>query len=116
MRSQVRQTSNTSNTSNTSTLGASLPLPLSLFRILLHGSTPHLLEVTHHRLQATLLLAQLRLQLLHNLYLHLGLGCAPVVQHVAPGEMAEKNIEIFTLSITTSPFTKSLAVQRMLTG
>ena len=43
-----------------------------------------LFEVSHHGLQPALLLAQLGLQLLHDLYLDLGLGCAPVIQHVAP--------------------------------
>ena len=43
-----------------------------------------MLEVVHHGLQPALLLAELLLELLHDLYLHLGLRRALVVQDVTP--------------------------------
>ena len=64
-------------TSTSSILGTALSF-------LLHRPVPDLLEVAHHGLQPTLLLAELPLQLLHDLDLHLGLGGAPVVQDVRP--------------------------------
>ena len=42
-----------------------------------------LFEVVHHGLQPALLLVQLLLQLLHDLYLDLCMCCALVIQYVA---------------------------------
>ena len=62
----------------------SLLTALGLLGTILPSHTPHCLQVGHHGLQSVLLLAELTLQLLHDLDLDLGLGRAPVVQNVTP--------------------------------
>ena len=64
--------------------GTCLLTTLGLLGTILSSHTPHRLQVGHHGLQSVLLLAELTLQLLHDLDLDLGLGRAPVVQYVTP--------------------------------
>ena len=86
-----------STTPTTSILGTSL----SLIRILLHRPAPDLLEVTHHGLKPPLLLAELTLQLLHDLYLHLRLCRAPVIQHVTPVIRATVNTGCYIVLVVS---------------
>ena len=72
---------------------------------------PDSLQVTHHSLEPGLLLGHLGLQLLHNLYLDLGLGCAPVIQHVAPVKVAEEGGEGVTVSVTARPLAHPVTVE-----
>ena len=85
-----------STTPTTSILGTSL----SLIRILLHRPAPDLLEVTHHGLKPPLLLAELTFQLLHDLYLHLCLRRAPIIQHVTPVIRATVNHRVLVLVVS----------------
>jgi len=70
-------------------------------------------EVVHHGLQPPLLLAELLLELLHDLYLHLGLRRALVVQDMTSGKMLEKLLSCLTVSVAPGPLTNTVAVQRV---